>query len=344
MNQLAAIRVSSVAPPSATGTTSRLIGTHDGSFHCDEALAIAVLTLLPEFQESHVLRTRNPEALAQCNIVVDVGAIYDPSTHRYDHHQREFTGTFDDKHSIKLSSAGLVYKHFGRRIIQTVLQSAGHTEEPLVDVCYQKIYDSFIQHIDGIDNGIEVGSGELKYEVSTTLSSRVGRLNPAWNDDQSAETANAQFIKAMQLTGSEFIDHVHDLVNRWWPARSGVVEAVRRRHEVHPSGSLIVLDNYCPWQSHLFDIETELQTNPILYVLYADQGGSWRVQAVPERLGSFHSRKKIGPEGWHGLRDDALSTTIGIPGCIFVHATGFIGGNKNKEGALAMAIKALESP
>jgi uncharacterized UPF0160 family protein len=31
-----------------------------------------------------------------------------------------------------------------------------------------------------------------------------------------------------------------------------------------------------------------------------------------------------------------------VSGCIFVHASGFIGGNKTYEGALAMASKALE--
>ena len=31
----------------------------------------------------------------------------------------------------------------------------------------------------------------------------------------------------------------------------------------------------------------------------------------------------------------------GIPGCVFVHASGFIGGNATLEGALEMARKAL---
>jgi uncharacterized UPF0160 family protein len=37
-----------------------------------------------------------------------------------------------------------------------------------------------------------------------------------------------------------------------------------------------------------------------------------------------------------------LDAVSGIEGCIFVHAGGFIGGNKTLEGAKAMAIKALE--
>lgn len=43
------------------------------------------------------------------------------------------------------------------------------------------------------------------------------------------------------------------------------------------------------------------------------------------------------PEPWRGLRDEALDQVSGIPGCIFVHASGFIGGHHTREGALNMA-------
>ena len=39
-------------------------------------------------------------------ILVDVGGVYDVATKRFDHHQRSFVDTFDDKHEIRLSSAG----------------------------------------------------------------------------------------------------------------------------------------------------------------------------------------------------------------------------------------------
>lgn len=39
-------------------------------------------------QDAEVVRTRDPQRLAQCNVVVDVGGEYDPERHRYDHHQR----------------------------------------------------------------------------------------------------------------------------------------------------------------------------------------------------------------------------------------------------------------
>ncbi len=57
--------------------------------------------------------------------------------------------------------------------------------------------------------------------------------------------------------------------------------------------------------------------------------------------GSFESRKAL-PAAWRGLRDEQLSEVAGIPGCVFVHASGFIGGSQSYDGAVAMAKKALK--
>ena len=47
----------------------------------------------------------------------------------------------------------------------------------------------------------------------------------------------------------------------------------------------------------------------------------WRVQAVSVSAGSFENRKSL-PKEWQGLRDEQLSQLSGIPGCVFVHASG----------------------
>lgn len=54
------------------------IGTHDGSFHCDEVLAISMLKLLPKYENSVIVRSRDPLVLGKCQIVCDVGAKYEP--------------------------------------------------------------------------------------------------------------------------------------------------------------------------------------------------------------------------------------------------------------------------
>ena len=68
----------------------------------------------------------------------------------------------------------------------------------------------------------------------------------------------------------------------------------------------------------------------------------WRVQAVTEEGTAFTNRLGL-LEAWRGVRDAALTEASGIPGCKFVHASGFIGGNATFDGALAMAVKTMEA-
>jgi uncharacterized UPF0160 family protein len=44
--------------------------------------------MLPEYSDAEIIRTRDENVLKTCDIVVDVGGKYEPSSHRYDHHQR----------------------------------------------------------------------------------------------------------------------------------------------------------------------------------------------------------------------------------------------------------------
>jgi hypothetical protein len=64
----------------------------------------------------------------------------------------------------------------------------------------------------------------------------------------------------------------------------------------------------------------------------------------PQPPNSFENRKSIGTPAWRGLRDAELSKVAGVPGCVFVHASGFIGGNDTYEGALQMARLSLAAP
>ena len=70
------------------------IGTHNGSFHCDEALGVALLRRTQEFADAKVVRSRTPEVLDKCDVVIDVGGVYDPAAKRFDHHQKEFNDVF----------------------------------------------------------------------------------------------------------------------------------------------------------------------------------------------------------------------------------------------------------
>jgi uncharacterized UPF0160 family protein len=322
--RIQATAVSSAAPACA------FIATHSGHFHCDEVLACVMLKTLPRYCELPIVRSRDAPTLDKAEIVVDVGGTYDAAKSRFDHHQRGFTETLP-QFKTKLSSAGLVYKHFGRDVLRSLAPSLS---EAHVDVLYPRVYENYVEHIDGIDNGIEAFEGGSKnYNVSTTLSSRVGSFNPSWNEQGADEMA--RFKLAMEYVAGEFVLYVNGLVESWIPARRLVEEAVAQCGDVHASGRVLKLSQACPWKDHLLELEKERDmVGTFLYVLYDDGTGVWRIQAVPED--GFKSRKPLA-ERLCGLRDAELSSAAGIDGAVFVHASGFIGGAKTLQGVLRLA-------
>jgi len=271
-----------------------------------------------------------------------VGAVYSPEKLRFDHHQREFSENFGYGFLTKLSSAGLIYKHFGKELIAE--RFSYNIQDPAVSTLYLKMYKEFIEAIDGVDNGVNQYPKDIKplYKSNTDLSKRVSYLNPAWNENVDAIDVDAKFKEASLLTGTEFLGRLDYYAKVWSPARSLVDGAFSGRSEVHPSGRIILFESFVPWKEHLFDVEEEQSiADKPYYVVYPDEfGGNWRVQAIPVAVDSFESRKAL-PEKWRGLRDEELSEVANISGCIFVHSSGFIGGNQTKEGALTLAIKAL---
>lgn len=324
------------------------IGTHNGMFHCDESLACFLLKLLPQYKDAEIVRTRDDAVLDKCDIVVDVGGKYDPANHRYDHHQRGFAETGSSvipgkPWPIKLSSAGLVYCHFGRDILKTL--AADTLDEKDLEPIFNYVYEHFVQEIDAIDNGIPMCEGEPKYKMTTSLSSRVANLNPPWNAPPEDPNSLVRFEKAMALTGSEFVERVRYAVDSWWPARKYVLNAINERFQVHESGRIMELKTFCPWKGHFFELMKELQLDArgVNFLIFENTDSTWRVQGVPESEQSFVGDIFLHPE-WRGLRDEELCKVSGIEGCIFAHASGFIGGNRTREGALQMAVKSLDQP
>lgn len=52
-----------------------------------------------------------------------------------------------------MSSAGLIYCHFGHEIIKELVPQASDDD---IEIIFKHIYNTFIQEIDSIDNGISI--------------------------------------------------------------------------------------------------------------------------------------------------------------------------------------------
>lgn len=83
-----------------------------------------------------------------------------------------------------MSSAGLIYKHYGKEVIQNICTKVFGRPEPLSEQVLHEVwrglYDKLILEVDAIDNGVSEAE-DMKYQITTGLASRVGRLNLAWN-------------------------------------------------------------------------------------------------------------------------------------------------------------------
>lgn len=247
---------------------------------------------------------------------------------------------------ISLSSAGLVYCYYGERVINEILKE--HAKITLtpdnLKLTYVQIYNNFICEVDAIDNGVPICPNGLEpsYTISTNLSKRVHKFNPNWEEEGTNVNVDARFEEAMSYVGKEFIDKVVAVGGSWIKAREYVRHAIESAKSVHESGEILLLERFCPWKQHLAELENEYNVKGLAkLVIFADTSGNWRVAGVPVTPESYLGRMFL-PEPWRGMRDDELSKLTGVDGCSFVHHTGFIGGAKTKEAAIAMAVKSIQ--
>lgn len=322
------------------------VGTHNGVFHTDEILACVLLKYAKMLTSPGVIiRTRNDNILNSLKIVIDVGGKASPKELRYDHHMREFKETFDANHDIKLSSCGLVYKNHGKEVISNILSSEWKINDSKnLEYTYAKVYDEFIAGIDAGDNGINQYPDEIKpkYHINTHLAYRVSRFNPPWNEEaavqQNGGNVSKAFLAAMDIVEEEFLWQVHAQASILFPAYDIIANAYSVREKFHPSGQFIFLEKGCPWKEHLGSLEEankDPNKKPVLYIICKDKA-EFRVQGVPDKTGSFQCRLYLS-QPWRGLRGEELEKVSGIPGAVFVHASGFLGVAHTLEGVIKMA-------
>eukprot|EP01084_Bolivina_argentea_P142053 249575_1 len=320
--------INEISELETTNQNVKTIGTHHGTFHCDEVLACYMLrNHTKEFRNAKIIRSRDPNILSTADIIVDVGAEFDISCNKFDHHQNSFNECFSDAFETKLSSAGLIYKYYGKQIIADIIGSA--VDDDVIDLLHKKVYEALIEGIDAIDNGIKQydTDKQQRFKLNTDLSARVRGFNPWWNQETSDEIVMNRFNQAMQCVGSALVDRVLWMYQGWLPAREIVQNAIQNRFDVDKSGKILTLSRFCPWSEHFYQIhEEETPMDPMpLYVLFEDTKGQWRIRATPVYHGSFDNIKPL-PKEWCGKRGKELDAVCGVKDCVFVHSAGSIGG------------------
>ena len=319
---------------------SKLIATHSGTFHADDVFGVAVLAAL--FPEHRLVRSRDPDAIAPADFVVDVGGVWEPARGRFDHHQRGFDGartrTGADGTPVPAegyASAGLVWREFGPAYVRQVAQRmAAPLDDATVARIAADVDASLVRYLDLVDTGAaDVAPGIFG------LSSLVALLNSTWLEEQPLDPAGKaqlqvdRFREAMQV--------VQRFLDRFVMRRIGQVLAagqVRASERLLGGRVLHLAEGGLPWTSVVVEEMPE-----VLLVLYPEWDTEQHIlRTVPAKLGSFDSRMDL-PESWSGLRGEQLAAVTGVADAVFCHTNLFIGAAKSLQGALRLAEIALHA-
>lgn len=196
------------------------IVTHNGKIHSDEVSAIALLSSYFSNKniEVSVLRSRNSEKFLESDYLVDVGGEYDHSRNKYDHHQSNFTETWEG-FQTPLSSAGLIWRHYGKDIVEMYLSNLSNNfeqydqgfnySETTIKELVNMIYEKLIYDIDANDNGISTTPEQTSLNISEIVSS----INGIVTDEVSQ---NTNFNRAVSLVGNIFDIKFREIINSYF--------------------------------------------------------------------------------------------------------------------------------
>ncbi|OHA79165.1 MAG: hypothetical protein A2747_01540 [Candidatus Yonathbacteria bacterium RIFCSPHIGHO2_01_FULL_44_41] len=289
------------------------IVTHSGNFHTDEVFACAVLSILND-GAVEIARSRNPEAWAKADYVVDVGGEYDIPRGRFDHHQEGGAGV--RANGTPYSSFGLVWKEFGEKIAGSLFAA-------------RVIDERLVQPVDAADNGFETFG--VRGDVAPyILHDVVSAFRPVWNEERTEDEGFFDAVAFAEKLLTREIVHAQ------------MEEAGRQHTEEAYANSrdkrIIVLEDHYPWY------ETLGTKSEPLFVVKPDRGnvGKWKVEAVRSEAHSFKNRKDL-PLAWASKTGVALVEISGVVDALFCHSKLFVAVAGSKEGALKLAQIAVDT-
>ncbi len=275
------------------------VATHNGGFHADDVLAFALVRAFLD-PEAVVLRTRDPAALADADLVFDVGGALDPTRRRFDHHQASYDGPY--------SSAGLVLDW---------LLAEGHVDPELARL----LRDRVVNYVDDVDNG----RVEPQAHVPCFATIVAGYNRGA----QTLSDFDARFLDAAAMAG-ELVGGLVAEHDERRQAHDLVLAAMAAAEQA--GSNVLELPRYVRWKPIYF--ANGGASHGTDFVIMPGLDESWRVVCIPPAEGSFAQKRSL-PQEWAGLVDTALQQACGVPGARFCHKNRFIAVFDSREHLLA---------
>ncbi|MDQ5912450.1 MAG: hypothetical protein QG568_665 [Patescibacteria group bacterium] len=314
-----------------------VVATHDGIFHLDETLCLAMLKYLCDAFHVvlNVQRSRDLFIVNRADIAIDVGMKYEPEYFRFDHHQKGGAGCRkkdgSEEDGTPFSSIGLFWKHFGEDFCKVVLngESRASVDAGQLQKIWKKVDRLLIEGVDALDTGsVKIRSKGLMVQ---SLSSCVSHLNPV--QIMYASDSKAQ-IDAQKCAVAFLKQALVGFVMRATDSIVGMAEVGRAMSYSNKTNSrILVLDSSTQaWRGAVVK-------NPKLALVIQpqlDDGRTWGILVVERDENQFQF-----PEDWGGCNAEELVEMTGIEAFTFCHDAGFFAATRTRESALAVAELAL---
>ena len=290
-------------------TEPLIIGTHNAMFHTDELVACALFAILYD-GNIKIIRTRNPEKLAECDIVVDIGG------GAFDHHMPGGNGTREN--GIPYASAGLVFKDFGYTILSKL-----SCPDDLLEKCFELVDKQIIEDVDKIDNGIDTNS-RLDFIKS---------FNPKWFE--SFDFIDQKFNEALMCATSIIKNLISEIIANVLADKK--INELLKKH----SGRILELEcQYIPWTYPVIEYNETAET-PIDFVVFKYPAGGYAAQAVPPSRTALFSQRVSFPKAWAGLTTE-LAKLTDVKTATFCHNNLFFARADEKEDIYKLCELAFE--
>jgi uncharacterized UPF0160 family protein len=298
---------------------------HDGMFHADEVVALAIIMIALGKDNVEYIRSRNFPDFMEADFAVDVGGKYD-GVRFFDHHQNDFFKMHEGT-DIKYAAAGLVWDIFCPTIAVKYLDD---TDINRINKFYTYVVNNLILGIDAVDNGQYRDNNSIH---QNTLSSIV----KTFNVDNYIANWEKQNIAFKHVT--EFI---YQYLDRFFENTANSIldeDIVLNAYAVSDSG-IMVLPKFIPsWKNIMLRVDAN---HKVKVCLVEAKPGEWSITSALKEANSMEPLCPS-PLFLRGVdKSDNAMLQTGV--FTFVHKSGYTGSFKasSREDAIKVAKKWVE--
>ena len=292
-------------------------GTHNGIFHCDDVVGIAILAIAHMHTDAYVVRTRKIDDLNKLDIGIDIGGGL------FDHHMAGFnvcrpTGE-------KYASAGLVWKEFAEEAIRNVMTEKGISiNDNEIKTVKEQLDREVIIPVDMEDNGEKISNHTFSF---------ISKFLPSWMEVSNYDDA---FYRIEAIVSDILKEIIKDKIVQF-----ATKTELQKRYDYINDGILEIPAQAMPW---LEDVVSYNQTHNynVRFVIFPYPAGGWAAQSVPPSIEKKFEQLVSFPKEWAGGNEQTLPVISGIQDATFCHNGCFFARAKTKESVLEMCRIAMK--